>query len=708
METKYKVNMKNCYGIPALTHEFSFASNNAIVAIYAPNGSMKTSFARSFRDYSQQKSPKDIVYPDRKSVFKVQDQDNAEIPNETIFVVESINESYSSEKISSLLASKKLQTEYEAVFGAIKTKQDALLTAMKKKTKMTAEVEQSFISAFEVPENDFITALGTVEHQVNRNENEELSDVIYMILFDPQVISLLEDEEMKQLILRYSEVYDQLLDESEFFRNGVFTRTDVNQVAISLKDDARLGKGHSVLNLARRIEKEKQRILKDPTLGQMLSKVSGKLNTEPLQRFRDYLIDHPYLVQELQNVNRLKRRLWIAYLTTMRLEYTALLSVYNENHERLNTIIEKAESERTRWEAVISNFNRRFLVPFEVKVKNKADAVLGIETPQIKFVFKDSDGNANQPIQSEVLSRVLSDGERRARYILNIIFELTALQADRRKTLIIVDDIADSFDYKNKYAIVEYLRKIARTDHFHLIVLTHNFDFYRTVIRRLGVDYKNRLIAKRFDNEIVLGSDLSVNDPMKALTRDLGDPKNMIGCIPFVRNLAEYCGHHGTRKKLTSLLHVKTDSDSYTFNDLRSVFQTVLSEEITANCYSSEEPILKQLRPICDEIVENANPDEISLLDKTILSIGIRIETERRIIKKLPKIPLEEIKRNQTHELIERYRSKYPSDDANGVFERVSLMTPENIHMNSFMFEPIIDMAPYHLHTLYNDVLALN
>ena len=70
MTTKYNVEMKNCYGIPTLTHEFSFDNKNRLVAIYAPNGSMKTSFARSFKDYSQKKSPRDIVYPDRKSLFR--------------------------------------------------------------------------------------------------------------------------------------------------------------------------------------------------------------------------------------------------------------------------------------------------------------------------------------------------------------------------------------------------------------------------------------------------------------------------------------------------------------------------------------------------------------------------------------------------------------------------------------------------------------
>jgi hypothetical protein len=41
------------------------------------------------------------------------------------------------------------------------------------------------------------------------------------------------------------------------------------------------------------------------------------------------------------------------------------------------------------------------------------------------------------------------------------------------------------------------------------------------------------------------------------------------------------------------------------------------------------------------------------------------------------------------------------------VLDRVQIMTPENIHLNSFMYEPIVDMSGEHLRKLYADVLAL-
>ena len=35
-------------------------------------------------------------------------------------------------------------------------------------------------------------------------------------------------------------------------------------------------------------------------------------------------------------------------------------------------------------------------------------------------------------------------------------------------------------------------------------------------------------------------------------------------------------------------------------------------------------------------------------------------------------------------------------------------MTPESIHLNSFMYEPIIDMSDWALKQLYENVLNLN
>jgi len=41
----------------------------------------------------------------------------------------------------------------------------------------------------------------------------------------------------------------------------------------------------------------------------------------------------------------------------------------------------------------------------------------------------------------------------------------------------VIDDLADPFDYKNKYAIIQYLKEMADHTNFELVLLPHNFDF---------------------------------------------------------------------------------------------------------------------------------------------------------------------------------------------------------------------------------------
>lgn len=68
-------------------------------------------------------------------------------------------------------------------------------------------------------------------------------------------------------------------------------------------------------------------------------------------------------------------------------------------------------------------------------------------------------------------------------------------------------------------------------------------------------------------------------------------------------------------------------------------------------------------------------------------------------------IDLEAIDKNQTSTLIREYKKHFPgSIDEAQVLDRVAIITPEHIHINSFMYEPIIDMGDDHLRGLLVDV----
>lgn len=107
--------------------------------------------------------------------------------------------------------------------------------------------------------------------------------------------------------------------------------------------------------------------------------------------------------------------------------------------------------------------------------------------------------------------------------------------------------------------------------------------------------------------------------------------------------------------------------------------------------------------------------EKLEIENKLILSMAIRLIGEEymqnKIISDLSNGQdiLKDIysKKNQSAWLIKEYK-KHINDDAMNTLEIVAMITPENIHLNSFMFEPILDMSLKHLYKIYNDVKALS
>ena len=105
--------------------------------------------------------------------------------------------------------------------------------------------------------------------------------------------------------------------------------------------------------------------------------------------------------------------------------------------------------------------------------------------------------------------------------------------------------------------------------------------------------------------------------------------------------------------------------------------------------------------------------DEINIENKIVLSIAARLKTEDYMIAKLKEVMqngdfgifYNSITSNQTFELTKKYSELCsPSSEIQLLIKEVNMITPENIHLNSFMFEPLIDMSVWRLKKLYQDV----
>lgn len=177
--------------------------------------------------------------------------------------------------------------------------------------------------------------------------------------------------------------------------------------------------------------------------------------------------------------------------------------------------------------------------------------------------------------------------------------------------------------------------------------------------------------------------------------------------IAMVRNLIGYSYGETSNgfKKLTSLLHHKNDTEQITANEIIPIFNQVINPEI--NILENDFNVFNKIIEIADEI-QAEDVEEVNLENKIILSFAIRLKMELFIKSKIQDGLTKDLGRNQARKLINDYKAEFPDNEAHiKVFDRVGLMTPENIHLNTFMYEPLMDLFDQHLKNLYADVKAL-
>ncbi len=717
---KIKINFQYCYGIKKLEKEFDFS--NRTFTIYAPNGSMKTSFAKTFYDYANDRETTDLAFPERKTVREIL-VDGKEIAPENIFVIEPYNADYQSEKISTLLANKELKSDYESIHKDIDKTKIALIKKLKQLSGLTGRkdnIEDVIEDIFGKSFFDFVID-NDIEKVILNNNSLPFHDVQYQIIFNDKVIAFLNTKDFKTSIKDYIEKYHELIEQSPYLKRE-FNFYHAENIQKQLATNNFFKVGHSVNlfdgktkseysseeELKEILESEKKKVLNNEELQKSFEEINKKLTNAELRTFRDYLLENRDILPELVNLEEFKKKIWLAYFVNQKELFLELAKKYKSGQEKIKELIEQAKKEETAWENVVSIFNTRFShLPFYLKIKNKDDVILKGEVPTVEFVFRDGENEKVFKDKDELL-KILSTGEKRALYILNIIFEVEARKKDDHETLFIIDDIADSFDYKNKYAIIEYLKYMSDTDNFYMVILTHNFDFFRTVQSRGISSYDQCLIAIKNDSEIKLEQAQYLKNPfIKDWKKNLTDAKKLIASIPFVRNIAEYTQgqNNDDYLLLTSVLHYKNNTKDLKVRDMKQAFEN----NIQGITFPSENLDTKILDLIFNTADDCLTADEgINLENKIVLSIAIRLKAEQFMKSKITDEQfLSDLDNtlNQTWNLLKKYEEEFNNEKENiEILKRVNLITPENIHINSFMYEPILDMGDWELRELYKTV----
>lgn len=737
---KVEINFEHCYGIHRLCSDFDFSKSN-MQLIYAPNGTMKTSFAKTFKDMSDPRGktkPHDQLDETLQPTYKVMVKDDSgnerDITPDEIKVIKSYDESAfkSEEAILTLLANKEIRQQYVDIFKELDNEKKSALNPLKKITG-SSNYEQEIIDSFSDPgtkKRSIFEVLATIIDDVKQPNST--FDFVYNHIFDPKgkVCDFLSEN--YNLLKKYSDKYNELLSSSQFFSNNgerAFGTIEASALCNSIKGDEYFQSGHklslkdgtlvdSAEKLSEVIDNEIKKVFDNQEIKDIFDKIDKKLQgNQELRNFKKVIEKDKTLIAKLTNYDEFRKEVWCSFLKQVEPAVISLVENYNTRKPDIEKIVAAANDSKGLWDDTIEEFKTRFTsLPFSFDIKDRGDAILGKSAPTI--IYKYGDKLVDQDV---LTNRILSQGERRAFYLLNIIFDIKSREKENKETLFIIDDIADSFDYKNKYAIIQYLNDLNKSKNFKSIVLTHNFDFYRTLQMRILANgrWDYSFIAERDSNEIRLlpGGEKVITDPFNKWRSECGkDEKLLIAAVPFVRELYGYQKGKKSREYLllTHLLHDKEADDQNSIpatydiklSDIENVFADMLNVQFEFP--DKTKKVMNIIFSVADQIQQDSH-DGISLGDKIVLSMAIRLLAEQKILTYIERPS--NISKDQFWQLYNAFRGQFGSDETKkvilDVLEQVSIITPANIHINSFMYEPIIDIGIDELVCLYERVKAL-
>lgn len=658
---------------------------------------------------------------------------------ENVFVIKSFESFYESNSITSLLVNDNIKARISTVlklkekFLKLLEKHSGLKISKTSLGKKVYELEPQIVKDFQFEEDSFLLNIQLLGEM---KVDFLCAGLKYTNIFDSTVLKKIQSPEFQEKIEDFCLASDEIYKEYGFLDKGNFTLPKLKNLSKNLENDKFFVKNNHLYleggyeikrpaDLKKKITEVEEKIKAVPVfqeIEKMLSDSKGIVLKELLENNSDVI---SYL--KVDRLDELRKQLWLSYIESEKEDFKALLNEYQHLEDEIGDI----DLDTTPWKNALDIFEERFTVPYKMEISNMKGAIIGESIPRVEFSFH-RDGQVVKMARTELENiDVLSQGEKRALYLLNIIFDIEEIKNSGREVLFIIDDIADSFDYKNKYAIVEYLYEMSTNSNFRLLILSHNFDFYRTVSMRLALNRSDRLAAEVIGNSIVLKQEKYQNQPFVTWKENM-NLINVVALIPFVRNMIEYGedknvgGVIGIDKDyilLTHLLHEKDKTSVITFDILKTIYKTYLGKDNFKSDVTMSDLVIDKIYSIADGITGS----DAQLEHKIIMAIAIRHKAEEYMLDKINNYTGQltwKVKRNiitgtvsaymmhlessgnQTRELFNAYE-QFGSQEKIKVLEEVNIMTPENIHLNSFMYEPILDMDINELLNLYQKVKVL-
>lgn len=691
--------VENAFGIKSLHLNLENDKKMYQELIYSKNGSFKTSFSNTL--YNLSNGTLENVFDrltDEKAILDISILENGkEIKNfDNRFVVFSreIYEQHSkllsdySSELETLTIDKK-NSEYINELLTEETIEIKLqIDNYLKGTGLNFEI---LLDMFSNLEDGYLDRIIQLLNTIINHEAQDISEInikkIYQKAYD-----IVDQSEFQSKISNYIQVLEnkinaQLFDKNfnennclQFINNVDKAKylSETKSRGLFLKDKVY----YDIDEVKKIFEEEIKKISKDPEIIEQSKEITKLMGTAKESEFlKESIQKNPLLVKQLSAG---RKNILLSYLKSSSIDYNYWLEVVKKAKKELNNVLKIAQDKQTNFERAIEIYKNRFHPIFDIKIVNKAESMLGIKTPTITFYHN---RYCEIPVSETKLSQILSSGEKTTLNILKFIVEYE--NCKKYHPFIILDDIVETFDYSNRYAFMEYINDLVNLD-VPTIVMTHNFEFYRTVSKRIPKLRKS--VASANSNGVV---DIQTNNRINKNMENVLKCSNIYDffcAIPYLREIKTILLED--TKILDSCLHYKENTSKLQIKDILLQFPSNAIKSLKI-----DEIYMEKLFEIADNL---SGFDDFDIVKKTILSLSCRLLIERKIIANNFNL-LTNINTNQTAQLLDLYGEKlFPN--VKKYLEAVQLSTPEFIHANAFMYEPLIDINGKYLFELYNQI----
>lgn len=429
------------------------------------------------------------------------------------------------------------------------------------------------------------------------------------------------------------------------------------------------------------------------------------------------LLKDPVLLSHASDYTKFANELFVTIIDSASLKLLeaekAKIAAEQAKLEAMKSSLDDSDNALSK---IWSNFESRFMFDkFDLKIRNRFDAVIGFEVPHFTKCIKGTNTEIIDPTELR-----FSTGEIRTFNLINAIIDIERARLSNQEVTIVLDDAVDSFDYKNKYGIIDYLVELKDDPNIQIIIFTHNFDFYRSMILAFGKGNTEQffMYKNQSNDEIKMYSTKNKGYYLQVVEfnswkKCANSVTKYFAYIPFARNIVQLRTNssHQDVKDIDSYFHYDcSTSESKDFTLLNSA----VSSHITFNFPSSYISLIDRYLKKLDETVSNILSSQVNETDldiKITLGLYIRLFIERflsrRFFDSTGNQPVVSNPMNSFRELFSQVEPFLNESEKLFVIE-ANIIAPSYVHANSFMYEPLIDVGSDSLIKVADKLKTLN